>query len=188
MSAAERQRLLGRKGLVVWMTGLSGSGKTTIAQEAERRLAAQHIPAYILDGDRLRRGLNADLGFTDDDRRENMRRVAQVANLMRDAGVVVITTLISPFAASRAAARDICGEDFIEVYVKAGVEACAGRDPKGLYEKAKAGQIANFTGISSPYEPPEKPELTLDTERLDEEACVNALLEYLHSRMEDRTL
>ncbi len=188
LSADERRRLLGRKGLVVWMTGLSGSGKTTIAQEAERRLAAQHIPAYILDGDRLRRGLNADLGFTDDDRRENMRRVAQVANLMRDAGVVVITTLISPFAASRAAAREICGEDFIEVYVKAGVEACAGRDPKGLYEKARAGQIPHFTGISSPYEPPEAAELVLDTERLDEEACVNALLEYLHSRMEDKEL
>lgn len=188
MTAAERQKLLGTKGLVVWMTGLSGSGKTTIAQEAERRLASMHIPAYILDGDKLRRGLNADLGFTDDDRRENMRRVAQVANLMRDAGVVVLTTLISPFAASRDAARAICGEDFIEVYVKAGVDACAGRDPKGLYEKAKAGQIAHFTGISSPYEAPEKPELTLDTERLDEEACVNALLEYIHSRLEDKAL
>ena len=185
---AERARLTGHKGLVVWMTGLSGSGKTTIAQEAERRLLSQGVHAYILDGDKLRRGLNADLGFTAEDRKENMRRVAETANLFRDAGMVVITTLISPFAASRQAARQIAGGEFMEVYVKADVEACSRRDPKGLYKKALAGQIPNFTGISSPYEAPEAPELVLDTLHTDEEQCVAALLEAIQSRLEDTAL
>jgi len=188
MTAAERTKLTGRRGLVVWMTGLSGSGKTTIAQEAERRLEAQGIPAYLLDGDKLRRGLNADLDFTDGGRRENMRRVAQTANLFRDAGIVAITTLISPFEAGRAEARRIAGGDFLEVYVKASLQTCARRDPKGLFKKASAGGIEHFTGISSPYEAPRAPELVLDTETLDEEACVEALMSAVLSRLEDSGL
>jgi bifunctional enzyme CysN/CysC len=188
MTAAERTKLTGRRGLVVWMTGLSGSGKTTIAQETERRLEAQGIPAYLLDGDKLRRGLNADLGFTDVGRRENMRRTAETANLFRDAGFVAITTLISPFADGRAEARRIAGGDFLEVYVEASLETCARRDPKGLYKKASAGGIEHFTGISSPYEAPLAPDLILNTEALDEEACVEALMSAVLSRLEDSDL
>lgn len=188
LSEAERAQLTGHRGLVVWMTGLSGSGKTTIAQEAERRLLAQGIHTYILDGDKLRRGLTRDLGFSAEDRKENMRRVAETANLFRDAGTVVITTLIAPFAEARQAAREICGPDFMEVYVKADVAACAARDPKGLYKKALAGEIPNFTGISSPYEAPENPELTLDTLTMDEEGCVTALLEAIQIHLEDKSL
>ncbi len=188
LTDAERAELTGHRGLVIWMTGLSGSGKTTIAQEAERRLLARGVHAYILDGDKLRRGLTRDLGFSAEDRKENMRRVAETANLFRDAGTVVITTLIAPFAEARAAAREICGKDFMEVYVKADVEACAQRDPKGLYKKALAGEIPNFTGISSPYEAPENPELVLDTLVLDEEGCVNALLEAIERHWEDKSL
>ena len=188
LTDSERARLQGHRGLVVWMTGLSGSGKTTIAQEAERRLLAQGVHCYVLDGDKLRRGLNADLGFSAEDRKENMRRVAETANLFRDAGTVVITTLIAPFAASRQEARRIAGEDFMEVYVKADVDACARRDPKGLYQKALAGQIPNFTGISSPYEIPEQPDLVLDTLNADEEACVGRLLDAIRSRLEDKAL
>ena len=176
LTASERQKLTGRRGIVVWMTGLSGAGKTTIAQEAERRLVRAGVPAYMLDGDKLRRGLNGDLGFSDGDRRENMRRTAEVANLFADAGTVALVTLISPFRESREAAREICGGAFLEVYVKAGVDTCAARDPKGLYEKARAGKIPEFTGVSSPYEVPEHPDLVLDTEHASEEECVQQLL------------
>ena len=165
------------------MTGLSGAGKTTIAQETERRLLEKGYLAYILDGDKLRRGLNSDLGFSEADRSENIRRTAEVANLFRDSGAVTIVTLISPFRASREQARRICGEGFMEVWVRAGVETCAARDPKGLYAKAKAGQISDFTGVSSPYEEPERPDLLLDTERWDEEECVETLLSAVLNRL-----
>lgn len=175
LGGAERQQLTGRKGLVVWLTGLSGSGKSTIANEAERQLLREGLGVYQLDGDKLRRGLCKDLGFSEADRQENIRRVAETANLFRDAGLVVLTTLISPFASARSDARAICGEDFMEVYVKADVAVCAARDPKGLYKKALAGEIDSFTGISSPYEAPENPELVLDTEALSESECVDRL-------------
>jgi len=183
VSGAERQQLTGHKGLVVWLTGLSGSGKSTIANEAERRLLAEGLRVYQLDGDKLRRGLCRDLGFTEADRRENIRRSAETANLFRDAGLVVLTTLISPMAAARQDAREICGGDFMEVYVKADVAACAKRDPKGLYEKALRGEIPNFTGISAPYEAPLSPELTLDTEALSQEDCVSTLCSAIMERL-----
>ncbi len=171
----ERRKLLGR-GMVVWMTGLSGSGKTTIAQEAEKMLIKAGVPAYILDGDKLRKGLNSDLGFSEDDRRENIRRTAEAAKLFADMGAVTIVTLISPFEESRRQAREIIGGAFSEVYVKASVETCASRDPKNLYKKAYAGEIKNFTGIDSPYEIPENPDIVLDTEKWSEIECVELLL------------
>ena len=183
LSGEERQQLTGHRGLVVWLTGLSGSGKSTIANEAERRLLAAGLRVYQLDGDKLRRGLCKDLGFSEADRRENIRRTAEAANLFRDAGLVVLTTLISPMAAARQEAREICGGDFMEVYVKADVAACAKRDPKGLYEKALRGEIPNFTGISAPYEAPLSPELTLDTEALSEEECVSTLCDAVLDRL-----
>lgn len=182
LSGEERAQLTGRRGLVVWLTGLSGSGKSTIANEAERRLLGEGLSVYQLDGDKLRRGLCRDLGFSDADRAENIRRVAETANLFRDAGMVVLTTLISPFAAARAEARELCG-DFMEVYVRADAAECIKRDPKGLYKKALAGEIPHFTGISSPYEPPEAPELILDTQTRSEEECVTALCEAVLERL-----
>lgn len=188
LTGEERRRMTGTRGLVVWMTGLSGSGKTTISQEVERRLLAAGIGAYVLDGDKVRRGLCADLGFSDADRAENIRRVGEIANLFRDAGIVTLVTLISPFAASRRQVRKIVGKDFMEVYVKASVETCKARDPKNLYKKALEGRIPNFTGLSSPYEPPENADLVLDTEKWNEEECVEALSAAILSRLEDRSL
>ena len=175
MTEGERAKLLGNSGLVVWMTGLSGSGKTTTAQEVERRLVAQGIPAYVLDGDKLRRGLNKDLGFSDEDRKENIRRTTEVAKMFKDAGIVTFVTLISPFADAREAARAEIGNNFMEVYVKADIETCKQRDPKKLYEKAMKGEIKSFTGIDSPYEIPKNPDLLLDTELWSEEECAEAL-------------
>ena len=175
MTAAERSRMLGHSGLVVWMTGLSGSGKTTTAQEVERRLVAAGIPAYVLDGDKLRHGLNNDLGFSDEDRKENIRRTTEVAKLFKDAGMVTFVTLISPFEEARQAARAAIGSGFMEVYVKADLETCKSRDPKKLYEKALRGEIKSFTGIDSPYEIPKNPDLVLDTELWSEEECAEAL-------------
>lgn len=175
MTAAERSRMLGHSGLVVWMTGLSGSGKTTTAQEVERRLVAAGIPAYVLDGDKLRHGLNNDLGFSDEDRKENIRRTTEVAKLFKDAGMVTFVTLISPFEEARQAAKAAVGNGFMEVYVKADLETCKSRDPKKLYEKALKGEIKSFTGIDSPYEIPKNPDLVLDTELWSEEECAEAL-------------
>lgn len=185
VTAAERLRHSRHAGLVVWMTGLSGAGKTTIAQETERRLLEKGFRAYILDGDKLRRGLNRDLGFSEEERAENIRRTAEVADLFRDSGAIVLVTLISPFRASREQARRICGESFMEVWVRADLATCAARDPKGLYAKANAGQIKDFTGVSSPYEEPEQADLLLDTERSDEEECVETLLSAVLNRLQE---
>lgn len=159
----DRERLLGQRGAVVWLTGLSGSGKSTIARELETRLYARGRLCCVLDGDNLRHGLCADLGFSAADRQENIRRLAHVAALFVDAGVLVLTAFISPFRADRALARTLLGADFLEVFVDAPLATCEARDPKGLYRKARAGEIREFTGISSPYEPPERPELVLPT-------------------------
>ena len=151
-------------GATVWLTGLSGSGKSTVAARVERLLVDAGRPAYILDGDNIRHGLNADLGFSDDDRRENVRRVGEVARLMADAGVVVLVPVISPFRAGRDAVRAMhaaADVPFVEVFVDTPIELCEQRDPKGLYAKARAGELPGFTGIDSPYEPPESPELVL---------------------------
>jgi bifunctional enzyme CysN/CysC len=151
-------------GMTLWFTGLSGSGKSSVAVEVERRLVASGQPAYILDGDNLRHGLNSNLGFTPEDRQENVRRVAEVAKLMADAGVVAIVSLVSPYRADRDAARavhDADGLPFLEIFMDTPLEVAEARDPKGLYAKARAGEIADFTGISAPYEAPLRPELVL---------------------------
>jgi bifunctional enzyme CysN/CysC len=161
---------------VLWFTGLSGSGKSTLANALDRRLHAAGFHTVMLDGDNVRHGLNRDLGFTDADRVENIRRVAEVARLMADAGLIVLVSFISPFRAERAMARARSAEgEFVEVYVDTPLAECERRDPKGLYAKARAGQIANFTGLDSPYEPPEAPELVVRTAEERLEASVERL-------------
>ena len=178
IGAPQRALQKGHKGCVVWLTGLSGSGKSTIADHLERLLYAQGIHTYLLDGDNVRHGLNRDLGFTDADRVENIRRVAEVARLMADAGLVVITAFISPFRAERELARSLTPEGFfVEVYVNTPLQVAEERDPKGLYKKAREGDLPNFTGIGSPYEPPERPELEVNTTERSPEESARAVLE-----------
>lgn len=162
---AERRRALGLVGGTVWLTGLSGSGKSTVAVEVERRLVAAGVPAYVLDGDNLRHGLNAGLGFSAEDRAENVRRVGEVALLLAEAGVVAVAPLVSPYRADRDRVRarhDAAGVAFVEVHVATPLEECERRDPKGLYARARAGELHGMTGIDDPWEPPLAPELTLD--------------------------
>ncbi len=177
---AAREDLLGQQGMVLWFTGLSGSGKSTIAVEVEKELYRRKKASYRLDGDNLRFGLNKDLGFTAEDREENIRRIGEVAALFADAGLITLASFISPYKAGREAARQAAGtENFREIYVKADVETCAERDPKGLYAKAKNGEIDNFTGISAPYEEPENPELVVDTRKLSLEESVAKVLKLI---------
>jgi bifunctional enzyme CysN/CysC len=181
ITRADRERLNGHKGKVIWFTGLSGSGKSTIANALEKALHAQGKRTYILDGDNIRQGLNKDLGFTDADRVENIRRIAQVAKLMMDAGLIVLTAFISPFRQERTMARQWVGADnFVEVYVNTPLEVCEQRDPKGLYKKARRGQLANMTGLDSRYEPPEEPEASIDAIK-PIEANVKYLLDLLRA-------
>lgn len=180
ITRADRERLNGHKGKVIWFTGLSGSGKSTIANALEKDLHAQGKRTYILDGDNIRQGLNKDLGFTDADRVENIRRVAEVAKLMMDAGLIVMTAFISPFRAEREMARELIGkENFIEVFVDTPLEVCEQRDPKGLYKKARNGQLPNMTGINSPYEPPIKPDLVITSHITNAEKAVAEINDYL---------
>lgn len=174
VSRQEREQLLRQRGIVVWMTGLSGAGKSTIARALEARLYAAGRLSYVLDGDNLRHGLNADLGFSERDREENVRRTGEVAALLADAGLIVIVALISPFRRDRDRARSTVGADrFVEVFVDVPVEQCESRDPKGLYAAARDGRIAEFTGISSPYEAPEAPAVVLRAGEHDVDACVD---------------
>jgi len=176
----ERQRLLGQKGVTVWMTGLSASGKSTIAVILEQMLLHKHKHAYRLDGDNIRMGLNKNLGFSAEDRAENIRRIGEVAKLFTDAGVIAITSFISPYRKDRDAVRAMMpAGDFIEVYVNVSVEAAERRDPKGLYKKARAGEIKGFTGIDDPYETPERPEIVIETERSSPEQSAQAIAEFL---------
>jgi bifunctional enzyme CysN/CysC len=176
VAARERAALLGQRPLTLWLTGLSGAGKSTLAAEVEKRLVGSGRACYMLDGDNLRAGINRDLGFGPEDRRENIRRIAEIARLMNDAGLIAIAAFISPYRADRAMARTIVGpERFAEVYLSAPLEVCERRDPKGLYARARRGEIADFTGISAPYEPPEAPELVLDTANADADACAERL-------------
>ena len=177
ISRESRARMKSQKPRVIWFTGLSASGKSSIADIVEQKLAAQNRHTYLLDGDNFRHGLNKDLGFTDADRVENIRRVAEVARLMADSGLIVMTAFISPFRRERRMARDIAGDiDFVEVYVDTPLEVCEARDPKGMYARARRGEIPNFTGISSPYEPPERADIHLDAgERTAEELADEVL-------------
>lgn len=177
---AQRERLFAQRPVTLWLTGLSASGKSTLAFEAERRLVDAGHAAAVLDGDNLRHGLSRDLGFAPHERRENLRRVAEVARLMNDAGLIVLSAFISPYRDDRATARQIIGEErFVEVYVAAGLATCEARDPKGLYRRARRGEIAAFTGISAPYEAPDAPAVTLHTEIDRVDACVRRLLRVL---------
>jgi bifunctional enzyme CysN/CysC len=180
---AARAAQKNQKAAVIWFTGLSGSGKSTIASALEKRLYSLGRHTYVLDGDNVRHGLNRDLGFTDADRIENIRRVAEVARLMVDAGLLVIVSFISPFRNEREAARNLMGEgEFLEVFVDAPLDVCEARDPKGLYKKARRQQLMNFTGIGSAYEAPENPDAHLDTARLSVEAAVDKLLSLLEAK------
>lgn len=177
---SERCQNLGQKGQVLWFTGLSGSGKSTIAVEVEKALLGQGRAVYRLDGDNIRHGLNSDLGFSAEDRKENIRRIAEVAALFRDAGIITLASFISPYRESRSFVRDCVGEEFFRlIYVKADVDTCAERDPKGLYKRALSGEIKNFTGVSAPYEEPEDADLVLDTTVNTLEECTIAVLNLL---------
>jgi bifunctional enzyme CysN/CysC len=178
VTPAQREALLGQRAVTVWLTGLSGSGKSTLAKALERRLMELGRPCYVLDGDNLRAGLNRDLGFSPEDRTENIRRAAEVARLMNDAGLVVVTAFISPYAEDRERARAIVGaERFLEVHLAADLATCERRDPKGLYRKARSGALPEFTGVSAPYEAPQSPDMSLDTGVLSVEAAVALLVE-----------
>lgn len=182
---ADRNKLLRQRGATIWFTGLSASGKSTIAFTLEHALVERGRLAYVLDGDNVRHGLNKNLGFSPEDRTENIRRIGEVAKLFADAGVLTCTSFISPYRADRDQAREMHAAaelPFIEVFVKATVEACEERDPKGLYKKARAGEIPEFTGISAPYEEPAKAEIVLDTAELRPEQAAQVVLDYLAER------
>jgi adenylylsulfate kinase len=179
VTSAERQEKLGNKPCVLWYTGLSGSGKSTIANAVDRMLHDRGYYTYLLDGDNVRHGLNKDLGFTDVDRIENIRRIAEVSRLFNDAGLIVSTAFISPFTTDRDSARKLVGADFIEIFIDTPLAECEKRDPKGMYKKARAGEISNFTGIDSPYEAPEVPEVHIETEGKAIEEVANKVIEHL---------
>ncbi|GAA5219348.1 adenylyl-sulfate kinase [Corallincola platygyrae] len=182
VSKQERTALKQHKPAVLWFTGLSGSGKSTVAGCLEELLHQNGVHTYLLDGDNIRHGLCGDLGFSDKDRVENIRRIGEVTKLFVDAGVMVLTAFISPFRADRQMVRQLQGEgEFIEVFVDAPLEVCEERDPKGLYKKARKGDIPNFTGIDSEYEAPEEPEITVKTAEHGVEACAEQLFDYLKS-------
>jgi adenylylsulfate kinase len=173
------------KSALIWITGLSASGKSTIAIELEHRLFQEKIKTFVLDGDNVRHGLNKDLGFSPEHRKENLRRVGEMAKLLVDAGLLTIAAFISPYASDRDSIRELFSKDnegFIEVYLKCDLAVCESRDPKGLYKKARRGEIPDFTGISQPYETPAKPEIILDTDRLGIEESVENLIAYLKKR------
>ncbi len=176
----DRQQLHGHKSATLWFTGLSGSGKSTISVELEKALFERKKHAFRLDGDNVRHGLNKNLGFSPEDRQENIRRIGEVSKLMVDAGLITITAFISPYREDRDNVRAMLDdEEFIEIYTQCSVEECERRDPKGLYKKARTGEIPEFTGISAPYEEPRNPEITIDTEQLDVKDAVTQILNYL---------
>jgi adenylyl-sulfate kinase len=182
VAARDRALLLGQKGAVLWFTGLSGSGKSTLAYAVEKRLIEDGRLTYALDGDNVRLGLCSDLGFSAEDRGENIRRIGEVALLLAESGMFVLTSFISPYRADRDAVRAKLQDRFIEVYLDVPVEVCEERDPKGLYKKARAGEIASFTGVSAPYEAPENPEIRVNTFEMDLDACVDKVVSYLEDR------
>lgn len=176
----DRERLNGHRGITLWFTGLSGSGKSTVAVAMEEALYERGCRTYILDGDNIRGGINRDLGFSPEDRVENIRRIGEIAKLYRESGVINLVAFISPYRAERDLARSLSnGDDFVEVFVECPVDVCEQRDPKGLYKKARAGEIPEFTGISAPYETPENPEIHLRTDQATLEENVKIILDYL---------
>lgn len=180
ITKADRTAQSGVRPCVIWLTGLSGSGKSTIAGVLEEQLFKRHLPTYLLDGDNVRHGLNSDLGFSDTDREENIRRIGELAALFVDAGLITLSAFISPFRADRALGRSRVAEgEFIEVFIDTPLSECEKRDPKGLYQKARAGEIPHFTGISSPYEAPKKPEIHIRTQSLDPLQAAEAIIDYL---------
>lgn len=183
LSKEARRKQNGHQSFVLWFTGLSGSGKSTVANALAQKLYEKEIRNYVLDGDNVRHGLNKDLGFSDNDRTENIRRIGEVSKLFVESGQVVLTAFISPFIADRKLVRDLLEEDeFIEVYVKCPLEECEKRDPKGLYNKARQGLIPEFTGITSPYEEPVNPEVTVNTSESSVDECVEQIIQYLASK------
>ena len=183
VSKEDRQRLTQHKSVILWFTGLSGSGKSTLSAALEKELYTQDILTYRLDGDNIRHGLNKNLGFSPEDRTENIRRIGEVAKLMIDAGVIVLTAFISPYRNDRLLVRELVEEgEYIEIYVKASLETCEQRDPKGLYKKARLGEIQGFTGIDAPYEEPVSPEIIIDTNALSIEEAVQIIITYLKDK------
>ncbi len=182
VSPADRAAMLGHEAACLWFTGLSGSGKSTLARATEQALVGLGVQAYVLDGDNVRMGLNGDLGFSPEHRAENIRRIGQVARLFVDSGAITLTAFISPYRADRDAARALLPGRFIEVWANPGLQVCEDRDPKGLYARARAGEIQHFTGVSAPYEAPRDAELVVDTGALDVEQSVAAVLACLRER------
>lgn len=183
VTRADRELLNEHKSAILWFTGLSGSGKSTLSNAVEAYLHQQGARTFVLDGDNIRQGLCNDLGFSDESRKENIRRIGEVSKLMMDAGVITLTAFISPFRRDRRIVRDITNEgDFIEILCNANLEVCEKRDPKGLYKKARAGEIKDFTGISSPYEVPEHPEIIVETGTQTVEESVTQVIDYLKNR------
>ncbi|WP_117168691.1 adenylyl-sulfate kinase [Paraliobacillus sediminis] len=183
VSKQDRQEQNNHKSAVLWFTGLSGSGKSTVSVELEKKLHELAVHTYRLDGDNVRHGLNNNLKFSPEDRTENIRRVGEVAKLMVDAGLITLTAFISPYKQDREKVRELLDEDeFIEIYMKASVETCEKRDPKGLYKKARAGEIKGFTGIDAPYEEPEQAELTIETDKQTVEEAVDSIIDYLKEK------
>jgi bifunctional enzyme CysN/CysC len=179
ISADHRSARNGHRGGVLWFTGLSGSGKSTLAMAVEQELFRRGYSVYVLDGDNVRHGLNSNLGFSPDDRAENIRRIGEVAGLFADAGLITITSFISPYRADRQRARGAAKDAFHEIYIRADLDTCERRDPKGLYKKARRGEIAEFTGISAPYEAPDAAELVVDTGRLSVEDSIARIVDYV---------
>lgn len=178
-----REQQNGHKAVILWFTGLSGAGKSTLAHAVEERLHQQSCNTFVLDGDNVRHGLCADLGFSDDDRQENIRRIGEVAKLFMEAGVISLTAFISPFRADRQKVRDLVEEgDFVEIYCECSLDVCESRDVKGLYKRARAGEIKEFTGISSPYEEPRDAELVVDTGTKTLDECADQVIEFLKLR------
>ncbi|MCK8602280.1 adenylyl-sulfate kinase [Desulfoferrobacter suflitae] len=177
---SDRHLLNGHRSALIWFTGLSGSGKSTLAHAVEERLYQLGVRSYVLDGDNIRTGLNKDLGLSPEDRKENIRRIAEVAKLMVDAGILVFAAFIAPYRESRAFVRGLMNEiPYFECYVKCALEVCEERDPKGLYKRSRAGEITNMTGLSAPYEAPENPDILVETDRHSLDACVDRLLNFL---------
>ena len=183
VSRADREQQNGHKGHVLWFTGLSGSGKSTVASAVERELHQRGIRTYILDGDNVRTGLNSDLDFSAASREENIRRIAHVSGLMKDAGLVVLSAFVSPYQKDRDYVREVASDDFSEVFISTPLEVCEQRDVKGLYAKARAGEISNFTGISAPFEAPTNPELDVPTHTMSIEEAAMMVVDYIVTRI-----